>query len=457
MYSHDRTPRISGCHKHGIVVLSLVLALSCVSPRYNQELPPDVDGSVSTGDPYVSTDDPSLLMFVALSGGGTRAATMSWETLKYLKSVPYAFIAADGTTVRSNLADQIDYISGISGGSFAAAAWLLYRDRMEDFDRVFIERNVQCDIIRQIFLSADLFKLPSPYYNRINVASEYYDEKIFMKKTFADLSSHPVLWINSTHLALGLRFTYTDPYFRMLNSDIRSYPVGYACAASSAFPVLLDPMTLKNYGTELGDEELLKNMKYRVALENSRENIENDYYCKTVRFFNCKKNLWHHMADGGIVDNQGLQAILDEFRTNGIINKAVNNRQMRRLVIINVNAGTDHSDKSCEKQCPPGVTQVMMYTMTISMDRLSAKRWMEIKNNCHDLSQSILAGLRDMDKPYCIEVSFRNVSDSSKREKCLNLPTSFSLKPDEIRLIREVTPDLVKQDPDMERLVSAIR
>ncbi len=71
--------------------------------------------------------------------------------------------------------------------------------------------------------------------------------EVFDKKTFAALPVRPVLRLHATNLALGQRFTFTRETFTSLSSDLNSYPLGYACAASSAFPILLDPLAIRNY------------------------------------------------------------------------------------------------------------------------------------------------------------------------------------------------------------------
>lgn len=228
----------------GAIIIPCLLVLSSCTPRYNVKA-----GKLAPPAPYSIQQDNQALVFAALSGGGTRAAAMSWKTLETLRKIPYTYRDQNGVKVVSNLADEIDYISGISGGSFAAAAWCLYRDNMDIFHEKFIGRNIQGELLKGLFLPPwQGLRLLSPYYNRIHMASELYDETVFENKTFGDLPPHPVLWIHATHLALGDRFTFTQTFFDLLKSDISKYPIGYACAASSAFPILLSPITLNNYG-----------------------------------------------------------------------------------------------------------------------------------------------------------------------------------------------------------------
>ena len=436
-----------------VIVVSFTLILSsCFRPDYNVEGVNNIPSS--THD--ISQDDKTLV-FVSLSGGGTRAASMSWKALEEFKKIPYAFIDKNGNKVESTLADEIDYISGISGGSFAAAAWCFYKNDMELFRKRFIERNIQGALVKKLFIPpSNGVKLISPYYDRINIASELYDNEVFDNKTFNDLPAHPVLWINATHLTLGARFTYDKTYFDYLHSDLSKYPVGYACAASSAFPILLSPITLKNYGDS---SDLTEDIKYKIAKINSRNNVEMDFYCRSREFYNDKGNKFMHLADGGLVDNQGLQAIIDQFNTNGIINKKLNDRDnpLQRLIIINVNAGVSVTDNSCAKESAPHVSSVVEYTMVTSMDILSAKRWMKIKTLCEEVYKAKIdigdktKSLSLLEEPYTIEINFRNLNEED-RKKCNKLPTSFKLDAEQLELIERVVPVLVDEEPEIMRL-----
>lgn len=59
-----------------------------------------------------------MLMFLALSGGGSRAAYMSAETMIALRQLPQA-----------DLLGEVDVVSAVSGGSLAAAYYAATRDR----------------------------------------------------------------------------------------------------------------------------------------------------------------------------------------------------------------------------------------------------------------------------------------------------------------------------------------
>ena len=72
---------------------------------------------------------------------------------------------------------------------------------------------------------------------------------MFHNKTFADMQRQdgPLILINASDLGYGVRFSFIQEYFNLLCSDIESYPVARAVTASSAVPVLFNPVVLENY------------------------------------------------------------------------------------------------------------------------------------------------------------------------------------------------------------------
>ncbi len=81
------------------------------------------------------------LVLLAFSGGGTRAAAFSYGVLEELRRT---------NIVRNNrtypLIDEVDVISGVSGGSFTALSYALMGDRLfTEFEPNFLKRNVQDD------------------------------------------------------------------------------------------------------------------------------------------------------------------------------------------------------------------------------------------------------------------------------------------------------------------------
>ena len=81
--------------------------------------------------------DKENLVVLAFSGGGTRAAAFSYGVLEFLRRTEV--VGPKGNKVR--LLDQIDVITGVSGGSFTALAYGLYGDKLfTDYEQRFLKR-----------------------------------------------------------------------------------------------------------------------------------------------------------------------------------------------------------------------------------------------------------------------------------------------------------------------------
>ena len=91
----------------------------------------------------------STVMILSFSGGGTRAAAFSYGVLNELARTE---VEIEGK--RGRLLDQVDLISGVSGGSFTAGYYGLFGDRIfEDFETKFLKKNIQGALAVRTFLN----------------------------------------------------------------------------------------------------------------------------------------------------------------------------------------------------------------------------------------------------------------------------------------------------------------
>ena len=203
------------------------------------------------------TSPDSLIMF-AFSGGGIRSAAFGYGVL----SATHGTKIPDASGASHTLDKDIDIVSGVSGGSFTAAAFANHRDAL------FAERGAP-DYYRDKFLTHNFFAdLASIYFapwhwqwmlpnygSQDEMAKIYggigfssYSDKLFAP-TYGDLArkGRPFLVVQATDYGNEQPFTFTQNDFDLICSDLNTYPVGNAVAASSAFPVLFSPIRLTNH------------------------------------------------------------------------------------------------------------------------------------------------------------------------------------------------------------------
>src|SRR5262252_6542599 len=194
------------------------------------------------------------LVILAFSGGGTRAAAFAYGVLEALRRIEIK--SSTGENYR--LLDEVDLITGVSGGSFTALAYGLYGDKLfDDYEQRFLKRDVQGEIVKRVLNPLNWGALLSKGWGRSELAANFYDEILFNGATFADLerADGPAIVVGSTDLASGSRVVFVPQNFDVMCAELGSFPLARAAAASSAVPVVLSPLTIHNYGGACGYQE----------------------------------------------------------------------------------------------------------------------------------------------------------------------------------------------------------
>jgi len=128
------------------IALLLILLTGCANygtPK-NTEIPdPRVAETYSLHDWMMTHNDEDIRLILTFSGGGTRAAALSYGVMQELRDT---IINIRGEQER--LLDEVDYISSVSGGSFTSAYYGLHGDGLfEDFEENFLRFNLEKHLI----------------------------------------------------------------------------------------------------------------------------------------------------------------------------------------------------------------------------------------------------------------------------------------------------------------------
>jgi NTE family protein len=446
-----------------------VVAIGCAHYRVNQpikELQPNAGyRPAQVKDPENSDH---MLLYLTFSGGGTRAASLSYGVLEKLKKTQ---VVIDGKSRR--LLDEVDGIAGVSGGSFTAGYYGLFGDRLfEDFESKFLKKNIQRRLVLGVLNPINWFKFFSGTYGRSDQAAEYYDKHVFEGKTFGDMAARkgPIIVINTTDMSWGTRIGFTQDAFDLFCSDLSSYPVARAAAASSAVPMALSPITLRNYAGTCGFkipemyEEVLK----------SRSVSERQFYLANNLsvYLDSEKKRYIHLVDGGVADNLGLRAILDRVIGRGGVWETIKGtpwEKARKIVFIVVNAETEPDRKwDRTERIPPFGAMASAYSSvgierynqeTLALLKESVKSWAdEIKTGrCKGGAVSTTPGSCGDINFYVVEVKFDALRDETERLHYKRLPTSFKLDPEQVDELRGVAHRLLDESGEFQRLLGDLR
>jgi NTE family protein len=380
-------------------------------------------------------------------------------------------VTIDGRTRR--LIDEVDVMSGVSGGSFTAAYYGLFGDRIfEDFEDKFLRQNIQGALLRRkLYFIPIWFKLFSPYYDSSDMAAEYYDANIFEGGTFGDILARggPAVVINATDMTEGTNFPFTQEYFDLICSDLSSFPVARATAASSAVPIVLSPITLKNYNGKCGftPENLDEALK-------ARETAPRRYYqaAHIAPYLDPEKKRYIHLVDGGIADNLGVRIAINRITQLGdawSTFKYAKQENIRKVVFVVVNAETGVDRSPDLKSSPAGLLQVLSsvtstplsrYTFeTIELLRSDFNVWAEgiRSGRCNDPDYKGDRDSCDDIEFYLVEVDFNDIGDKKEREYFKRLPTSFSLDDEVVDKLSEIAGRLLDQSKEFQKLLREVR
>jgi predicted acylesterase/phospholipase RssA len=264
------------------------------------------EGQPPAANPDVNPD--GCFVGLALSGGGSRSANFAAACMFQLQ--------------RLGILRHVDYISSVSGGSLTAAYYCLYGDGPGGWNPGRVQKKLTHpfanDLIFTTFMPWNLPALWFTDWDRSDILADDFTRVLFNRNgkalTFGDLrADRPRLLINATDLQSGRRFVFCDETFDELNSDLSKYPIANAVAASAAVPVVMHHVTLRDFSTTF--------KQYR------------------------------HLIDGGVVDNLGVQSLVDTYMAHvkAAANAGLPDPYPRGAVLIVLDARTEFDAKLSNK------------------------------------------------------------------------------------------------------------
>ncbi|MGN6825856.1 patatin-like phospholipase family protein [Paucibacter sp. M5-1] len=245
------------------------------------------------------------IVALSFSGGGLRAAAFAFGVLEGLRDQP--------ASANRNLLDEVRFVSSVSGGSLTAAYLGVHGSAgMNAFRSEVLLRDGEAGLRLSLLNPNNIRRMLAGGLNDRTDFGSWLENKVFKGATFADMSSDakPKVWINATNLQYRLAFPFHQRAFDALCSDLASYPVSEAVAASMAVPLVFAPVVLQRFpesceskpqnvraishGDERDDQYRLRKALARFHRDSLRP--DTGRYLKLV--------------DGGITDNLGLVSIL---------------------------------------------------------------------------------------------------------------------------------------------------
>jgi NTE family protein len=391
-------------------------------------------------------------MTVALSGGGTRAAALAYGVLAELRDTPWRVGDRSAT-----LLDAVDQISSVSGGSFTAAYYGLHGDRMfDDFEDKFLKKDIEGALVKGLLNPFRWFGSTG----RTEMAVKLYEKELFGGATYADMINpdRPLIIVNASDLGYGVRFSFIQEYFNLLCSDLSTFPVARAVAASSAVPIVFNPVVIENY-SDCGSDapEWLVAAKARAEtekldrLEVLTESLES--------YLDKDRRKYAHFVDGGITDNLGLLAMFDVISVSGgpgEFLKTTGRIPPERLVILSVDASTEPEPEMDTTNRQPSVKETIGAMSDIQLHRYNVATDALMKWAANRWAEAISTPERPVEV-YLIRVALDKVEDPDDQAFFNAVPTSFSLTEEQVDRLIQVGREQLRGNSEFQRLLADAR
>jgi NTE family protein len=391
-----------------------------------------------------------ITLLLAFSGGGTRAAALAYGVLEELRDTEFTI---DDRSIR--MLDEVDRITSVSGGSFAAAYYGLYGEQMFDrFEDEFLRQDIQGALERKAFNPINWFRRTG----RTERAIELYEETLFHNATYADMiqPGRPMIIINASDLGHGVRFSFIQEYFNILCSDLTSFPVARAVTASSAVPIVFNPVVVENYegcGSEAPD--------WLVAI--SEKGHTDPDLAELSRglstYYDRDRRKYIHFVDGGITDNLGLRAIFDIVELGGGAEAFVekfDGKPPKHYVILAVDASTDAVSEMDESPKQPSIFSTIGAVTDAQLHRYNAATTELVEYAAAQWTKALSTPEAPISS-YFVSLTFRSIPDKSQREYFNTVPTSFRLTEEQVDRLKEAGRQLLRDNPDYQRLLAELR
>lgn len=455
-----------------VAAILLVAALAaCSYPQRNQEA---ANLDPRSGYRWTALEENELsdtLFIVTASGGGTRAATLALSTLRGLDQ-------ARLPSGRS-LAQEVDIISSVSGGSVTAGYFAL--KGVQGFD------SLEKDFIRQDGISTLLWRglnpvglaeLATPSKGRIDLLIDYLDDTLFREATFQALvqrRKQPYLILNAGDMVAGTTFPFTQAYLDLLCSDLTDIKLSVAVAASAAFPVALSPVTLKNYSPCDAQEGGRWPPQW---IENA---VETDWYLNPSRVRRGRVarayakgtevpppygKAYVHLLDGGIADNMGVSEPFRLLTTADVSPQFlidIAQGRIKRVVFVLVNARSDPPSALNDQIATPGEINMLLGTISAAMDNAT---FAIIERLRVLLEERFKAAAQQMPPPlarnfekvetFFVPVDFGAIAGDDCRRMFESIATSWTLPKGEIDALFVAGGALLNAAPDFHEVLAVV-
>jgi NTE family protein len=450
-------------HLKWLAMLAALPGCAALNRPLNEVLPSGGNLSLVETE-AVAEDAGDVWVGLAFSGGGMRASAFAHGMLEEIR-------AATATSADPHgLLSDVRLVTGVSGGSVTAAYFGLHGPAgVSRYRDIYLVQNAEKYMANSPVNPVTIAKGLSGGANGRRTFGRFLDETLFHGATFGDLRKRSRIktWINASDVANQTTFLFSPETFDALCSDLSSFPISDAVAASAAFPLVFSPIVIEAHQKKCNYQE-------PEWLTSARFNSEASYAMRAhgaalESYAQAKEVKYVKLLDGGITDNFGTTGLAVERARAQVPYAPLTAKEavrMKRLLFLVADAGVQRDNKWTEKLRGPGGVNLAMSIASSAMSaasrtgfdamRLQLDKWQRdlVDYRC-SLSRGEVARLRGTAAGWDCEdlkffvglISFKNVPDGMKR-KLDDIPTRLKLKTAEVDLAIEAGRIATRDNPE---------
>jgi NTE family protein len=401
---------------------------------------------------------PDMLVVVAMSGGGKRSSAYAYGALKGMRET-----AVPGR--ERTLLSSLDGISGVSGGSFPAAYYGLYRDAaFGRFETDFLYADTDSQIKSVYLLPSNWGWTVDSSVGTNDYMARYYDETMFRGARFKDLMARgrPVIAITATDINYGTPFMFTQEFFDIVCSDLEPFPVARAVAASNGFPGLFSPITLTNRTADCAGRK--PGWITRITEAERRDPLSRlGVQAKAIdRYLDPNKTRFVHLADGGVSDNLGLRVaggMMQNLAESPRAISALGFAHLRRILILSIDGEGAQDTSLAQTKDVGGILSMLLRASGGQIDRYNFETLRAVNEQVQEVAHAIRTArcqtgpivdgtpCNDV-KAQLIHISLAAMPAGPEKDKLLAIPTGLTVaRPDVDLLVEAGRAAIVTSEP----------
>jgi NTE family protein len=263
------------------------------------------------------------------------------------------------------------------------------------------------------------------------------------------------------------RFEFHQAQFDMICSDLSRLPIAWASASSAALPLVLSPISLKNYAGQCGYQvpAWLKEEKRMGHLSAQRVGAQRAN--ELLSYLDIEKRPYIHLLDGGLSDNMALRGLIEGATVMGGVEhflKEGHLKNVRKFVVLAVNAETSPDVLEYRSDHIPVFSKATGAMVDVPINRYSFDTITLLRQGVENVRLRLRSTPRTADSPfapdadvYFINASLNEVDDPDERLALMKIPTTMYLTDPQIDRLLLAASRLIRNDPEFQRLMRDIQ